>query len=45
MTYLNELEINELWVEAGPDLNGEIIKVRLLDELITILPIHNGWKC
>jgi diaminohydroxyphosphoribosylaminopyrimidine deaminase/5-amino-6-(5-phosphoribosylamino)uracil reductase len=35
MTYLNKLEINELWVEAGPDLNGELLKLGLLDELIT----------
>jgi len=35
MAYLNKLEINELWVEAGPDLNGELLKLGLLDELIT----------
>jgi len=35
MSYLNKLEINELWVEAGPDLNGELLKLELLDELIT----------
>ena len=35
MVYLNKLEINELWVEAGPDLNGELLKLGLLDELIT----------
>ena len=35
MKYLNELEINELWVEAGPDLNGELLRLGLLDELIT----------
>jgi len=35
MAYLNKLEINELWVEAGPDLNGELLKFGLLDELIT----------
>ena len=35
MTYLNNLEINELWVEAGPNLNGELLKLGLLDELIT----------
>jgi diaminohydroxyphosphoribosylaminopyrimidine deaminase/5-amino-6-(5-phosphoribosylamino)uracil reductase len=35
MGYLNKLEINELWVEAGPDLNGELLKLGLLDELIT----------
>mgnify|MGYP006132224983 CR=1 FL=1 len=35
MAYLNKLEINDLWVEAGPDLNGELLKLGLLDELIT----------
>ena len=35
MKYLNKLEINELWVEAGPDLNGELLRLGLLDELIT----------
>ena len=35
MKYLNELQINELLVEAGPDLNGELLKLGLLDELIT----------
>ena len=35
MMYLNKLKINELWVEAGPDLNGELLKLGLLDELIT----------
>ena len=35
MAYLNELQINELWVEAGPNLNGELLKLKLLDELIT----------
>ena len=35
MTYLTKLEINELWVEAGPDLNGELLKFGFLDELIT----------
>ena len=35
MAYLNKLKINELWVEAGPDLNGELLKLGLLDELIT----------
>ena len=34
MSYLNKLEINELWVEAGPDLNGELLKLEFLDELI-----------
>tara|TARA_B100000795_G_C22794071_1_gene438451 strand:- start:1592 stop:2656 length:1065 start_codon:yes stop_codon:yes gene_type:complete len=35
MSYLNKLEINELWVEAGPTLNGELLKLGLLDEIIT----------
>jgi diaminohydroxyphosphoribosylaminopyrimidine deaminase / 5-amino-6-(5-phosphoribosylamino)uracil reductase len=35
MIYLNKLEINELWVEAGPALNGELLKFGLIDELIT----------
>ena len=35
MAYLNKLKINELWVEAGPDLNGELLKLGLLDELVT----------
>ena len=35
MVYLNKLEINDLWVEAGPELNGELLKFGLLDELIT----------
>ena len=33
--YLNTLEINELLVEAGPDLNGELLRLGLIDELIT----------
>ena len=35
MSFLNKLEINELWVEAGPTLNGELLKLGLLDEIIT----------
>ena len=37
MSYLNKLEINELWVEAGPTLNGELLKLGLLDEIITYI--------
>jgi len=35
MSYLNTLEINELLVEAGPDLNGELLRLGLVDEFIT----------
>jgi len=35
MAYLNELNINELWVESGPELNGQLLSLGLLDELIT----------
>jgi diaminohydroxyphosphoribosylaminopyrimidine deaminase/5-amino-6-(5-phosphoribosylamino)uracil reductase len=35
MSYLNALEINELLVEAGPDLNGELLRLGLIDEFIT----------
>ena len=31
---LGELEINEVWVEAGPLLNGALLAARLVDELI-----------
>jgi diaminohydroxyphosphoribosylaminopyrimidine deaminase/5-amino-6-(5-phosphoribosylamino)uracil reductase len=37
MTYLNKLQINELWVEAGPNLNGELLKLGLIDELVTYI--------
>ena len=37
MQFLNKLEINDLWVEAGPKLNGELLKLELLDELITYM--------
>ena len=46
MSYLNKLEINELWVEAGPDLNGELLKLEFLDELITYTaPYIMGGDC
>tara|TARA_B100000768_G_C11275061_1_gene375506 strand:+ start:172 stop:1245 length:1074 start_codon:yes stop_codon:yes gene_type:complete len=35
LSYLNTLEINELLVEAGPDLNGELLRLGLIDEFIT----------
>jgi len=35
MNYLNTLEINELLVEAGPGLNGELLRLGLIDEFIT----------
>lgn len=31
---LGELEINEVWVEAGPTLNGALLTAGLIDELI-----------
>ena len=31
---LGELEINELWVEAGPVLNGALLAAGLVDELV-----------
>ena len=37
MGYLNKIEINELLVEAGPELNGELLKLGLLDEIITYM--------
>ena len=37
MRYLNKIEINELLVEAGPELNGELLRLGLLDELITYM--------
>ena len=43
MEYLAEIEINDLWVEAGPDLNGSMLELNLIDELITyIAPILLG---
>jgi diaminohydroxyphosphoribosylaminopyrimidine deaminase/5-amino-6-(5-phosphoribosylamino)uracil reductase len=34
MTILNDREINDLWVEAGAILVGELFKVDLVDEFI-----------
>jgi diaminohydroxyphosphoribosylaminopyrimidine deaminase/5-amino-6-(5-phosphoribosylamino)uracil reductase len=34
MTLLNDREINDLWVEAGATLAGELFKVDLVDEFI-----------
>lgn len=31
---LGELEINEVWVEAGPTLNGALLAAGLIDELV-----------
>ena len=43
MEYLAEIEINDLWIEAGPDLNGSMLELNLIDELITyIAPILLG---
>ena len=43
MEYLAETEINNLWVEAGPNLNGSLLELGLIDELITyIAPILLG---
>ena len=35
--FLNKLKINDLWVEAGPELNGELLRLGLLDELLTYM--------
>lgn len=34
MAHLALLEINDLWVEAGPSLNGSLLENKLIDELI-----------
>ena len=34
MKHLNKLEINNLLVEAGPKLNGALLELSLIDELI-----------
>jgi diaminohydroxyphosphoribosylaminopyrimidine deaminase/5-amino-6-(5-phosphoribosylamino)uracil reductase len=34
MSRLNALEINEVWVEAGPTLNGALLEADLIDELV-----------
>ena len=40
MQYLADLEINELLIEAGSQLNGALIKAGLVDELIIFLAPH-----
>ena len=37
---LAELEINEVWVEAGPALNGALITANLIDELVIYMAPH-----
>ena len=37
---LAELEINEVWVEAGPALNGALIAASLIDELVIYMAPH-----
>lgn len=34
MTFLAEQQINNLWVEAGPTLNGALLSEQLIDEII-----------
>lgn len=34
---LGELKINELWVEAGPTLNGALLAAGLIDELVVYM--------
>ena len=34
---LAELEVNEVWVEAGPTLNGALLAAGLVDELVVYL--------
>ena len=43
MEYLAEIEINDLWIEAGPNINGSMLELGLIDELITyVAPILLG---
>ena len=43
MEYLAKIEINNLWVEAGPNLNGSLLELGLIDELIAYMaPILLG---
>lgn len=37
---LAELEVNEVWVEAGPALNGALIATNLIDELVIYMAPH-----
>ena len=34
LEHLGELEINDVWVEAGAGLNGALLRAGLIDELI-----------
>jgi diaminohydroxyphosphoribosylaminopyrimidine deaminase/5-amino-6-(5-phosphoribosylamino)uracil reductase len=40
MARLAELEINEVLVEAGPVLNGELLRAGMIDELIVYMASH-----
>jgi diaminohydroxyphosphoribosylaminopyrimidine deaminase/5-amino-6-(5-phosphoribosylamino)uracil reductase len=40
MARLGGLEINEVWVEAGPALNGALLSAGLIDELIIYIAPH-----
>lgn len=40
MRRLAELEFNEVWVEAGPALNGALLDAGLIDELIIYVAPH-----
>jgi len=40
MDRLGELEFNEIWVEAGPELNGALLSAGLIDELIIYIAPH-----
>jgi diaminohydroxyphosphoribosylaminopyrimidine deaminase / 5-amino-6-(5-phosphoribosylamino)uracil reductase len=45
MEHLAGIEINNLWVEAGPNLNGSLLELGLIDELISYMaPILLGGK-
>ena len=37
---LGELEINEVWVEAGAQLNGALLEAGLVDELVIYIAPH-----
>lgn len=40
MRRLGDLQFNEVWVEAGPDLNGALLDARLIDELVIYIAPH-----
>tara|TARA_B100000780_G_scaffold190237_1_gene133918 strand:+ start:995 stop:2056 length:1062 start_codon:yes stop_codon:yes gene_type:complete len=43
MEHLARIEINNLWVEAGPTLNGSLLELGLIDEIVTYMaPILLG---